>query len=212
MSETTRQMLHLTGTQETILDALMRDHPELHRVLNRVRDRVLHIKREISEFQAGALYALAKHYNHKDARILEIGTAYGYSAAVMAEAAPLARIITLNPKEHERMAAMEHLKPYPNVQCVNAISWEYLAANPEATFDMVFVDGDHARISKDMPWWDRLRSGGLFFHHDYSPEDSWRPCPPVYDELNRFCAALKRGFDVLIVDDGKAGMAGWYKD
>lgn len=62
-----------------------------------------------------------------------------------------------------------------------------------------------------MPWFDRLMVGGLMYHHDYCPPDSYpRPCRWVWKALNEFSAKL-RGPDVLIVDDAQEGMAGWYR-
>lgn len=201
-----------TGTPADILTAIIQEHPEVTKVLKRVRERVPAIKREIAAYQAAALYALVKPYNVAGSRILEIGTAYGYSAAVMAEAAPLATIITLNPKESEVELAKNHLLHYRNVTVLPKISWEYLAEYTGQPFDVIFVDGDHKRIALDMPWWEWVKPGGLFFHHDYSPAGTYRECPPVYECLNEWAQRMEHPLDVLVVDDGGVGMAGFYKN
>ena len=97
-----------------------------------------------------------------------------------------------------------------NVRVVEAFSWDYFATD-ENKYDFVFVDGDHKRIREDLPWWNRLNVDGLFFHHDFSPNGSTRACPPVYRNLLAFRDWLGREFDVLIVDDEKVGMAGFYR-
>jgi hypothetical protein len=47
--------------------------------------------------------------------------------------------------------------------------------------------------------------------HDYSPAGSKRECPPVYQAIRQFAAWLGREPDVTVVDDGRAGMAGFYR-
>jgi predicted O-methyltransferase YrrM len=160
--------------------------------------------------------------------ILEIGTALGYSAAMMAEAAPTAHITTLNPKEIEYPRAVKWLAPYTNVHVAKIKSWDFLeAARHFSTptyqwqVDMIFVDGDHGQIKRDLPWWEFLKVGGLMLFHDYSPEGSARPCQPVYDAVNDFAVGLGRepdllvdwGIepDLLVIDDRGVGLAGFYK-
>ena len=201
--------MKLTGTAEEIITAIERDHPEVRRVLAETKAAVPQKKRQISEYQGAALYALAKQYD--GGRILEIGTFLGYSATLLSRAAPKARIVTLNPREDEMALARQFLRPCANVTPVAQKSWDYLAEFEGKPFDMIWVDGDHARIALDLPWWKHLRTGGLFLHHDYSPAGSWRPCPVVFDALNEFAARLGRELDVLVVDDGGVGLAGFYK-
>ena len=76
---------------------------------------------------------------------------------------------------------------------------------------MIFVDGDHNRIARDLPWFNRLQVGGLLLCHDYSPEWEWIPSPVVYAELNGMADRLGRAFDVRLVDNGKVGMVGFYR-
>lgn len=209
-------MEHHIGTAVELADKFTALHPELGEVLDHVRARVPHLKREIWAYQAMALYHLVRPYNRDGATILEIGTAFGFSAAVMASAAPLAKIMTLNPKAEEVVQARKHLASWPNVTVVENASVPFLEEATRfalpLTFDVIFVDGDHKHIRLDLPYFNLVRAGGLFFHHDYSPEWSPRPCSVVYEELNRFSEhVLRRDMDVIIVDDTDVGMAGWYK-
>jgi len=204
--------MYLSGTDQQIMTAIRQQHPEIDEVLKRVRTRVPHAKREIAEYQAAALYALTRPYNRAGACILEIGTFWGYSTAIMAEAAPLAEIITLNPKEHEVDEARTYLSPYRNVRILCKLSWDYLMMYDGPLFDLIFIDGDHKRIARDLPWWEWVAPDGAMLFHDYSPAGTYRECPPVYEGLNRWAEVNRHPLDVLIVDDGGGGFAGFYKN
>ena len=47
--------------------------------------------------------------------------------------------------------------------------------------------------------------------HDYSPLGSRRHCPPVFEGVNELAERLGRKPDVLIIDDGQVGMAGFVR-
>lgn len=197
-------------TSEEILNGVIEKHPYIPAVLERVAARVEVNKRAIAPYQAAVLYELVKERAPK--RILEIGTALGYSAAIMAEAAPKAEIITLNPDVPEAEQAKQVLyNYYPNVAVAIQKSWDFLDAFDGEPFDFIFIDGDHKNVRLDLPWWEHLSEGGLFFFHDYSPEGTYRSCPPVYEAVNQFAASLDRKPDVIIIDDGQVGMAGFTK-
>lgn len=206
--------LHLTGmSEEQILAALIGSYPEIRSVLATARKACPPRKRQIAEYQGAALYAAAKPYNKTGARILEIGTFEGYSAHVLSQACPQAHIITLNPKPWEVLIARSHLQGR-RVTLRGDLSWDYLDQHIKfrnQPFDLIFVDGDHAQVLKDLPWFDQVRTGGLMVFHDYSPANSPRPCPPVYEALNQMCDALGRDFDLLVVDDTAVGLAGFIR-
>lgn len=200
--------MRLQGTPDEILHQL---GPQAAAAYSVAQDHVPFLKRQIAPYQGALLYKLATGYNFEGARILEIGTAWGFSAACMAEGAALAEIVTLNPKLAEFERAVQHLEFYANVQPMRLYSQEYYD-NTVSSFDMVFVDGDHDQVAHDFVWWERLNPGGLIVFHDYSPDGSKRPCRPVYDALNKFRdEVIGRDFDVLVLDDQGVGMAGWYK-
>lgn len=213
-------------TQDKILAACGDIAPEVYDALTKVRQMVPTYKREIWKYQAAALYCVARQFNTQGARLLEIGTAWGYSAAIIAEACPSASLVTLNPHAEEAAAARMHLGTWPNVSVLEHKSVEFLhlwqgdrpdhefalpSIHSGYLFDMVWVDGDHKRVALDFPFWNHLREGGLFIFHDFSPEWSTRPCVPVYNGLMRFRELLGRDFDVLICDDSDTGIAGWYR-
>lgn len=196
------------------MNAVRVEYPEIDLVLSRVERQIPWTKRQIDNqqrrhpWQSAVLYALAQQYNRPGSNILEIGTATGYSAAVMAEAAPTTPIITLNPKATEVPQARENLKPYSTVTVIQEKSWDYYARTG-GSYDLIFVDGDHGQVERDLVWWDRVSSGGLLLFHDYSPDGAKRPCQPVYDAVNLFSAEIEQPLDVLIVDEQEVGMAGF---
>jgi predicted O-methyltransferase YrrM len=188
--------------------------PGVDDVLAGARAAVPWCKREIWPHQAAVLAFLAHQFDREGARILEIGTALGYSAAVMALAAPRATITTLNPKMTEIGPAHDNLRRFSNVRLL-CLRSEVLLANRSADdeFDLVFVDGDHSLegVRRDCGWWEHVREGGLILFHDYSPAGSKRPNPEVVQAVDEFAARLGRGPDVLVVDERSVGMAGFYR-
>jgi predicted O-methyltransferase YrrM len=198
------------GADSAILARYTVAHPELPAVLEMVARRVPHKKRQIAPYQGAALYSWAKPYNRPGCQILEIGSFLGYSAAIMASACPMAEITTLNPKHHEAIAARANLRYWPGVRVVEAYSWDYLGVTSR-NFDVIFCDGDHSAILRDLPWFDRLVVGGLMAFHDYSPAGTYRECVPVYDALNAMARALGRDFDRKVIDVGNVGMVGFVR-
>jgi len=196
--------------KDNVIAVIRKQYQEVDKILVRVDRRVGQQKRSIDMGQAAFLYRLVKKY--QPAMILEIGTFLGFSAAIMAEAVPKARIITLNPKGHEVEVAQKNLRYYPGVIVKQQLSWDYYAATT-TKFNMIFVDGDHAQIKRDLPFWDRLLPGGIFLFHDYSPAGTYRPCPPVFEAVNEFAQQLgKDEPDILLIDNGNVGMAGFFRD
>lgn len=172
------------------------------------------VKRKVLDYQMMALYVLARPYNRTTARILEIGIGHGGSGYMLAKAAPRAQIIslTVNPAEKAEAEAFWRSQGCFNITAIVMASWDYLEWTSAAVAcDLIFVDGDHNRIARDLPWFNRLSVGGLFLCHDYSPEGSRTPSPIVYAELNTMAVKLSRPFDVCLIDEGKVGMVGFYR-
>jgi predicted O-methyltransferase YrrM len=164
-------------------------------------------KRQIEYWQAAWLYALARPYEaNKGAQILEIGTAYGYTACVLAMACPRGHVVTLNPKTWERLAAQQALHAYRQIEFVEALSWDYLAAYRGPKLDFIFVDGDHKRVDKDFAWRKWLKPEGLMLFHDYSPEPSERACHVVFEKINTWLDGATP--DIVLMATGNVGMVG----
>ena len=195
--------MNLTGNADVLVQNLRALCPSASvAVLNSGR-----IKCQMLEYQSLALFKLASDYNFTSASILEIGTLAGYSASIMAQAAPKATITTLNPKEWEVYAARDNLTCYKNVTVLQGYSWDYLAGYTGHQFDMIFVDGDHNRIARDLPWYQHLRVGGLMLFHDYSQAKSGI----VFAQLNVTANKYEHPFDVYLMDSQGNGMVGFYK-
>lgn len=207
--------MKITGAPADILQTIDNCFPDvdMKTVLRRVERNIPFIKRQVALYQGSILVALASKYNKTNCLILEIGSAWGYSAACMAEGAPLADITTLNPKKGEYSKAKENLRVYKNVGVYQQTSMEFWerVERTEVAFDLIFVDGDHTKIEQDLIWWERLKKGGLFLFHDYSPDGSGRPCREVYSALNDWIYEKGLSFNVEVVDDKGVGMVGVYK-
>ena len=202
-----------TGTPETISNAIERSFPDARDAVMRARDLTSRQPHDDSviNYQAAALYAVCKPYNRVDANILEIGTYYGFTAAVIAQAAPLAQIVSLNPLQWECDAARKVLAGFRNIRIDCIPSQDYLSNYQGPELDMVFVDGNHKEIRADLPFWNWLTVGGTILFHDYTPKGSPRACPPVVRGLNHFYEVLGRDADHRFVDDVFIGMLGWIK-
>lgn len=201
----------LTGAPHEILAQVNALNSKAEGIIKAARAMVSRGRQDVEDFQAAALAMLAAPYDVGGAHVLEIGTYYGYTAAVLGLAAPMAHVVTLNTLQHEVIAAQKNLRQLPNVKPLCVASWDYLKEYNGPALDMIFVDGDHKRIALDLPWFDWLRPGGLMVFHDYTPLGAPRHCPPVFEALNAAVERIDRGFDVLIVDNQQIGMAGWYK-
>jgi len=207
--------MRINGTPEDILrcaDNLVPD-ADINVILERVKEQIPFIKRQVAPYQGAVLFALANQFNKSHCLILEIGTAWGYSAACISEGAPWAKITTLNPKQGEVGVAQRYLKGYKNVEVFQYTSMEFCKKikKTDIMFDMIFVDGDHDKVGEDLIWWNRLNKGGLMLFHDYSPDGAGRPCRPVYSTLNDWAFKLDRSFDIEVVDNRNVGMVGLYK-
>ncbi len=201
--------LHHKAPRPELLATLVAQYPAWPALYAEVRQHVAPNKKEVWEEQAVVIALLVKQYDRPGMRILELGCNRGFTACVMALAAPRAYVTTLEPNpEHLRIA-------HANIGRLGVVvrpqsSVEYLGLDDSGPYDMIFVDGDHKNIRLDLPWFNRLNPGGLFLHHDYAGPDSSRPCPPVYDALNTFAATM-HDFDVLVSDETGTGIAGFYR-
>lgn len=194
--------MKLKGDRKRLMEVILMQCPDAEKAL----ENSARIRGQLEPYQAAVLFALAQRYD--GGRILEIGTLHGYSASIIAQAAPEAEIITLNSAGHEMEIARRNLAEWANVEVKQAVSWELLETYEGPEWNMVFVDGDHKRVARDVPWWDWVAEGGLILFHDYSP----MRCPPVYEAVNGLGETLGREPDILIMDDEEIGMAGFYKE
>lgn len=203
----------LVMEDEEIMAEMRRAWPEVAAVLSWTGRHIPTIKRQIAPYQGAVLAYYAHRYNFTGARFLEIGTAVGFSACLMATAAPQATIVTMNPKDGEYEKAVTNLKIRSNVQVVKSTSQDFLWKHGEiGNYDLIFVDGDHAynMVLHDSRFFNFLRIGGLILFHDYSPDGSARPSDGSFRALNDL-QAKHRAADVKVIGTGQVGMLGWMR-
>lgn len=209
--------LNITGTHEELWQQLDAVHPGIKtKVATVYRELGEHYpKRETRDYEAALLYILATQYNYLGALIAEVGTCYGFTAAIMQHAAPRARVMTCTPNPNHVKIARRNLAPnFGAIEVVETTSVNWLQHIGDSSLDMVFIDGDHKAVRDDLPFYNKLKIGGLKFHHDYCPgrpdHTGPRPCRWVYEALNEFADKM-HPFDVLMTDDNKEAVGGWYR-
>lgn len=195
--------LVMAGTPAELFDNLLALYPTAMDAL----DDAAHIRGEMTPWQNVALYGLAHRHARAGGRLLEIGSFLGHSAALLALAAPNADVTTLNPCEREAEATRHNLALFPNVSVLCIASWDYLRWEHDAC-DVIFVDGDHKRIARDLPWFNRLAEGGLILFHDY---DAVPAHYPVFEAVNSMAQRLGRALDVRLMDTNGRGLAGFIR-
>lgn len=202
----------LTAGDGDILAAVHDAYPGVKAVLSWTGRHIPYSKKQIFPYQGAFLAHCAHHYDRAGAQFLEIGTCQGYSACLMATAAPQAAITTLNPADGEYEKARANLRIRSNVRVVKATSQQFYQGGSAAEYDLIFVDGDHSykMVLHDSQFFNRLRPGGLILFHDYSPDGSARPSDGCFRALNDLQAA-HRPADVKVIGTGKVGMLGWIR-
>lgn len=138
-----------------------------------------------------------------DREVLEVGSAYGYSAVAMALAG--GRIVAVDP--HLQLASYEEMQAnlgfYNVAGRVDIRRGDSRAVLPVLhdqgyAFDLVWIDGDHAAemVTHDVDWARKLlRPGGTLACHDYD-EDT---CPGVRQALDQIFGGPGTLTDTLAV-------------
>lgn len=140
-------------------------------------------------------------------RILELGTAIGYSAIRMAKALPDAHITTVerNPKRYAE--AKEFISRSDVADRIDIIFGDAveLAETLEGEFDAVFVDAAKGQYKKFFNGYGRLVPIGgvlytdnLFLHGDVLEED-----PKVFDRRRRRLVRLVKEFTVWVMEQDR---------
>ena len=133
---------------------------------------------------------------------LEVGSAYGYSAIVMAKAG--ARVTAVDPHAGELPGSLGimqgNLQAYQAHDVLTRVgtSQAVLPTCPLAWFGLVFIDGDHteATVEHDVGWAVKLlKPGGILACHDYDEGT----CPGVKAALDRLMGGPGDLTDTLAV-------------
>lgn len=196
----TRLTARIEGSPGSILSFFVGTNPGLYKSLQQMHG----MTSQIGLHQACTLILLARQFAGKKASILNIGCAYGYSTACLAEGAPDASIVSLDVDPRRIEVAKRALDRYPNIQVLRMASWDYLVAHNDLKWDMIFVDGCHRAIWRDMPFYSTVEPGGIFLSHDYVPARF----PFVVEALDSLTKQFARPYDVRIYDDRGCGVVG----
>lgn len=79
---------------------------------------------------------------NKPKRILEIGTAVGYSALVMISACDRSKMVTIEIEKERAKEASENLKKFKSrVKIINGDAGKVIKKLKKQSFDMIFLDG-----------------------------------------------------------------------
>lgn len=97
----------------------------------------------------------------KPQKILEIGTAIGYSACLMLDAFPDAKITTIELNSERFNEALENFKKYGVEDKIIAINDDAInvlqkLSNDGKHFDFIFLDGPKGQYIKYLPYLDKL--------------------------------------------------------
>ena len=155
----------------------------------------LTISTSLTKAETAALQRLAQ-----DAEVLEVGSAYGYSAVAMALAG--AQVLAIDPHIwlQSQGAMASNLAAYDvssRVEVRAAWSQDMLPqlVKEGRLFDLVWIDGDHEApaVAHDVEWARRLlKPTGTLAVHDYDEDtcpgvrqslDAWRTPPLLVDTL-----------------------------
>jgi len=142
------------------------------------------ISSSITQSETAELQRLAK-----DVSVLEIGSAYGYSAIAMALAGGHVTAVDPHTGHHSFGTMHANLGIYRVADRVEVICARSQEALPDLydrgeRFDVIFVDGDHtdAAVEHDVRWAVKLlKAGGVLACHDYDEAT----CPGVRVALDR---------------------------
>lgn len=164
-----------------------------------VNGRELAINTSITEGEAAALAELAT-----DGGCVEIGSAYGYSAIVMAQRAR--SVVAIDP--HHQLDSFATMQDNlasagvaDKVRIWLANSGDALPQLPSDTYDLVFVDGDHhhSQVTFDIAHgWRAVRPGGHLAVHDYG-EDTCTGVLPAVDAFRHAVQLEEMTVDTLWV-------------
>lgn len=139
----------------------------------------------------------------KDADVLEVGSAYGYSTCAIGLVAR--SIVAVDPhfthgSEGDLVSNLRAYGVRGKVDIRVGFSQTILPKLHEEgrTFDLVWIDGDHTAdvVEHDVTWaWKLLRPGGWIAAHDYDEIT----CPGVRTALDKLCGGPGDLTDTLAV-------------
>lgn len=155
---------------------------------------------------------------HQPKDILEVGTAIGYSTIWLAEAAPQARIVTMDIDEERLARARENLREAGCLDRVEVLLRDATQGLPadQYQFDCLFIDAAKGQYAKFLQLYlPLLRPGGLLITDNVlfrglvaAPEEASKRHRPMVDKLREYNRLLAHQEELetsfLPVGDGLA--------
>ncbi len=77
---------------------------------------------------------------HKVQNVLEVGTAIGYSAIMMALANPSLKIVSIERDEHRYLEAVKNIKKFDLEERITLVFSDALTTGIKDKFDLIFID------------------------------------------------------------------------
>ncbi|MFS1663805.1 O-methyltransferase [Streptococcus sp. zg-JUN1979] len=134
--------------------------------------------------------------------ILEIGTAIGFSALLMAENAPLAKITTIDRNEEMIGFAKANFAKYDNRQQITLLEGDAvdLLHDLEDTYDFVFMDSAKSKYIVFLPAiLERVKTGGIIVMDDvFQGGDIAKPIMEVRRGQRTIYRGLQRLFEATL--------------
>ena len=170
------------------------------------------IRRETESFLKVILQmSLAKK---EDLKILEIGTAIGYSALVMATEAPKANIDTIENYEKRLVSARENIKGHDNINLIEGDAVQIIK-ELDGPYDFIFLDAAKAQYIVMLPDLIRLMDKGAVLVADNVLQEgeliesrfvTERRQRTIHERMREFLYEIKHNKDlestILTVGDG----------
>ncbi len=137
---------------------------------------------------------------HRPTSILEVGTAIGYSAIWLAEAAPQAKVVTMELDQERIVRAEQNIREAGLQDRIEIIAGDATAGLPEHyRFDCLFIDASKGQYQKFLDLYlPHLADGGLVICDNVlfrglvaQPEQVEKRLRPMVDKLIRFNEGLR---------------------
>ncbi|XGA29620.1 O-methyltransferase [Virgibacillus sp. CBA3643] len=131
----------------------------LTKILPMQRDWVMEMEKEAKEENVPIMEPVSMHFVMllikvmKPKRILEIGTAIGYSALRMVEAYPKVSVVTIEKDEVRYNKAIQHIKEQNKTENITVVHGDALEkiedmAAKKESFDLIFIDAAKGKYKR----------------------------------------------------------------
>ncbi|WEV45604.1 O-methyltransferase [Streptococcaceae bacterium ESL0687] len=138
-------------------------------------------------------------------KILEVGTAIGFSALLMKDSSPKSQIVTIDRNPEMIALAKENFSKYDPEGSIRLLEGDAQEVLPtiEEKFDLVFMDSAKSKYIEFLPYvLDRLNVGGLVIIDDiFQAGDVVRPIEDIRRGQRTIHRGLNKLFDATLNHD-----------